>query len=238
MGPEAVERINQLLQAVDEKIESLRNKVTGILSWVPWGLGWVVDRFMDLWNTAMDKLGEFWGKVREFTSNIGAPWDLDSAKDQWIGVGGPVAARASEADRSQSAVDAEWKGQAADRYAFSLAAQNKALTAVQSKLTSVVGPALGKVASALYIFYGAVIAALLALIAGILLATGEAVSILGLPAVPPTVITAIIVAIGAISAALLNLRGQASDANTEFLKVANETGDFGERGWPQAAIGR
>jgi hypothetical protein len=185
----------------------------------------------------MAKLGEFWDKVQEFVSNIGAPWDLDDAKDTWINAGGPVAARASEADRSQSAVDTEWKGQAADRYALSLAAQNKALTAVQSKLTSVMGPALGKVSSALYIFYGAVIVAIVALVAGIVFATGEAVSILGLPAVPPTVITAIVVAIGAISAAILNLRGQASDANTEFLKVANETGDFGAQNWPNAVLG-
>ncbi len=237
MGPETVERINQLLQEVDEKIESLRNKVNGILDWVPWGLGWVVDKFMSLWDKAMDKLGEFWDKVQEFVSNIGAPWDLDDAKESWIQAGGPVAARATEADRSQSAVDTEWKGQAADRYALSLAGQQKALTAVQSKLTSVMGPALGKVSSALYIFYGAVIVAIVALVAGIVFATGEAVSILGLPAVPPTVITAIVVAIGAISAAILNLRGQASDANTEFLKVANETGDFGAQNWPQAVIG-
>lgn len=46
-----------------------------------------------------------------------------------------------------------------DRDAFSLAAQTKALTRVQNELTSVVGPALGKVSSALYTFYGAVIAA-------------------------------------------------------------------------------
>jgi hypothetical protein len=237
MGPETVQRIYDLLEEVEEKIESLRDKINGILDWVPWGLGWVVDKFMDLWNKAMDKMSEFWDKVQEFVSNIGAPWDLDAAKEQWISVGGPVAARASEADRSQSAVDTEWKGQAADRYAFSLAGQNKALTAVQSKLTAVMGPALGKVSSALYIFYGAIIAAILALVAGIVLATGEAVSILGLPAVPPTVILAVVAAIGAISGAILILRSQASDANTEFLKVANETGDFGAQNWPNAAVG-
>lgn len=236
MGPETVQRIYDLLEEVDEKIESLREKINDILSWVPWGLGWVVDRFMDLWNRAMDKLGEFWDKVQEFVSNIGAPWDLDAAKDQWLTVGGPVAARASEADRSQSAVDSEWKGQAADRYAFSLTGQNRALTAVQSKLTSVIGPALGKVSSALYIFYGVVIGAIVTLVAAIVLATGEAVSIIGLPAVPPTVIAGIVAAIVAISGAILNLRGQASDANTEFLKVANETGDFGAENWPHAAI--
>jgi len=237
MGPEAVERIMELLDEVDEKVQALTDKVNDILSWVPWGLGWVVDKFKDLWSTAMDKLGEFWDKVREFVSYIGAPWDLDAAKDQWISLGGPVAARASESDRSQSAVDSEWKGKAADRYALSLGAQGKALSAVQGKLTSVIGPALGTVAGALYLFYGAVAVAIGAMVIGIVTATGEAVSILGLPAVPPTVIAAIGVAILAIGTATMNLRGAAAGANTEFLKVANETGDFGVDGWPRAVVG-
>ena len=82
----------------------------------------------------MDKLSEFWDKVQEFVSYIGAPWDLDSAKHRWLELGGPVAARASESDRSQSTVDTEWKGQAADRYAMSLGPQGKALAGVQGKL--------------------------------------------------------------------------------------------------------
>lgn len=237
MGPETVQRIYDLLDQVDEKIESLRNKINDILRWVPWGLGWVVDKFMDLWGAAMDKLGQFWEQVREFVSNIGAPWDLDAAKEQWISAGGPVAARASEADRSQSAVDTEWKGQAADRYAFSLAGQSKALTAVQSKLTSVMGPALGKVSSALYIFYFAVAGAIAGVVTAVVVATGEAVTILGLPLVPPTVLTAIVAALGLMGAAVANLRAAASDANTEFLKVASETGDFGAQNWPNAAVG-
>ena len=237
MGPEAVERINELLEEVDEKIESLRNKVNDILSWVPWGLGWVVDKFLDLWNKAMDKLGEFWEKVQAFASNIGAPWDLDSAKDDWLSAGGPVGARASEADRAQSAVDTEWTGQAADRYALSLVGQNKALAAVPTKLTTVVGAALGKVASALYVFYGLVAAAIAALIVAIIAAIVEASSVVALPAVPPTIIGALVVAIGAVTGAILNLRAAASDANTEFLKVANETADFGAQNWPNAAVG-
>jgi hypothetical protein len=237
MGPEAVERIMDLLDEVDQKVQSLTDKVNSILSWVPWGLGWVVDKFMDLWNVAMDKLGEFWDKVKEFISYIGAPWDLSSTKDQWIELGGTVAARASEADRSQSAVDTEWKGKAADRYALALAAQGKALAAVQSKLTSAIGPALSSVSIALYAFYAAVVIAIGAMILGIVTATGEAVSVLGLPAVPPTVIAAVIAAIVALGTATVVLRGVAAGANTDFLTVANETGDFGTDNWPKAVIG-
>jgi hypothetical protein len=237
MGPEAVDRIMELLDEVDEKVQSLTDKVNDILSWVPWGLGWVVDKFKDLWSAAMDKLGEFWDKVKEFVSYIGAPWDLSSAKEAWIELGGPVAARASEADRSQSAVDSEWKGKAADRYAMSLGPQGKALAAVQSKLTSVIGPGLSAISIALYAFYAAVVIAIGAMVLGIVTATGEAVSVLGLPAVPPTVIAAVIAAIAALGTATVVLRGVAAGANTDFLKVANETGDFGTDNWPKAVIG-
>ncbi|WP_435743640.1 hypothetical protein [Nocardioides sp. SYSU DS0663] len=207
------------------------------VDWVPWGLGWAVDKFMALWDVAMEKMGQFWDKVGEFVSYIGAPWDLNAAADDWVGVGGPVAARATEADRSQSEVDYQWKGRAADRYAFALSAQQKALTAVQSKLTAPMGPALSSLATALYIFFGAVIAAIAILVVAIVTATGEAISILGLPAVPPTVLTGAAAAIAAISAAILNLRGAASSAQDVFSQVASETGDFGAQGWPAAVIG-
>ena len=147
-----------------------------------------------------------------------------------------MAERASEADRSQSEVDYEWKGRAADRYAASLGAQHNAMTAVRDKLTSKIGPALGSLASAIYLFYGAVIAAIVILVAALLTATGEAVSVLGLPAVPPTVITAIVAAIAAISAAVLNLRSQATGAESTFQEIADQTSDFGAGSWPAAVI--
>lgn len=237
MGPESVDRIMDLLDEVDEKIQQVTEKVNDILSWVPWGLGWVVDRFRDLWDRAMAKLGEFWDKIREIVSYIGAPWELQAARDRWIEVGGPVAARAVGADRSQSAVDAEWKGRAADRYALSLGPQGKALAAVQSKLTAQIGPALDSVATALYVFYGLVIGALVALVLAIVTASGEAVSIIGLPAVPATILVAVGGAIVAIGTGVVTLRGAASGANTTFLQVVNETGDFGADNWPSAVLG-
>lgn len=237
MGPEAVDKIMDLLDEIDEKIQWVTDKVNDVLSWVPWGLGWVVDKFKDLWSKAMDKLGEFWDKIREIVAYIGAPWDIQATKNQWVEVGGPVASRAVEADRSQSAVDAEWKGRAADRYALSLGPQGKALTAVQGKLTSQIVPALDSLATALYIFYGLVAGALIALVIAIVTAGGEAVSIIGLPAVPATILVAAGAAIVAIGGGVLQLRGAASGANTTFLQVVNETGDFGAENWPSAVIG-
>lgn len=234
---EAVERIRNLLDDIRDKFDWIVSKINSVLSHVPGFLQWAVDKFLALWDKVVEKAGEFWDKVVEFVSYLGQPWDLNAAKNEWLTLAAPVAARGSEADRSQSEVDASWKGQAADRYAFSLGAQQKALTGVQSKLANPIGPALGSLASALYIFFAVVIGALVTLFIAHTVAAGEAVSILGLPAVPPTLITAYGAAIVALIGAIANLNNAASNSNTVFLTVANETADFGVDGWPQAVIG-
>ena len=236
MGPEAVERINELLEEVREKLDWVVEKINGVLKHVPFFLQWAVDKFMDLWDKVLEKVGQFWDKVVEFVSYLGQPWHLNDAKAAWIALGSPVAARASEADRSQSTVDAEWKGRAADRYASSLAAQGKALSGVQGKLANPIGPALGSLASALYIFFGVVIAVIIALVIAHNVAAGEAVSIIGLPAVPATLLVAYGAAIGALIAAIANLNNAANSSNTVFQTVAAETADFGAQNWPQAVI--
>ena len=235
MGPEAVDRIMDLPTGGRRRSRRSPTRSTTSCRGCR-GLGWVVDKFRTSgpprWtSSASSGTGEgvhLPTSVRPGTS---------TRPSRWIELGSPVAARATEADRSQSAVDTEWKGQAADRYAMSLGAQGKALTAVQGKLSSVIGPALGSVSTTLYIFYGAVAVAIVAMIVGIVTATGEAVSILRLPAVPPTVIVAVATAIlaprhGRDEPARCGVRCQ-----HRVLKVANETGDFGTDNWPRAVVG-
>jgi hypothetical protein len=236
MGPETVERINELLDEVEEKVDWLVDKINGLLDSVPFWLDWAVSKFQELWDNAMEKLQEFWDLMTDILSNIGAPWDLNGAKDEWGDVGGPVADRATEAARAQSEVDFAWKGRAADRYALSLGDQKSALTAVRDKLTAQMGPALNDVASGLYTFYICVIGAIGVMIIGILTATGEAVSILGLPAVPPTVYAAVVGALAAIGYGINDLLGAARSAETTFQNIANETSDFGASDWPSAVI--
>jgi len=232
-----VQRIHELLDEVQQKFDALVGTVNNVLSHVPFLLRWAADKFLDWWNgSVVPRWHDFWAEVGQFLSYLGAPWVLESRQDAWADVGAPVAVRATESDRSASDVDFEWTGQAADRYSLSLGAQRSALAGVLDNLTSRIGPALGSVASALYIFYAAVVAAVIAVVAGIVAATGEAVTVLGLPLVPPTVLTALGVAIVAIGAAVTNLRGQASGAASTFADIANETSSFGPGDWPAAVI--
>ena len=67
-------------------------------------------------------------------------------------------------------------------------------------------------------------------------ATGEAVSIIGLPAVPPMLATAYGACIVLLIGAITNLNNAASSSNAVFLQVAAETADYGSANWPPAVI--
>jgi hypothetical protein len=236
MKEELIEKLRQLLTEVEQKIDHLVDKVNGILDWVPWGLGWVVDRFKDLWNKAMDKLGEFWDFISPIMILIGRPWDISSAQTDWNTVGSDVSGEVVTATDGELSVDDNWTGTAADQYKKALANQKAALTAIKTTFTDKIAPALAGMVSALYTFYVGVGVAIAALVIGILAATGEAVSILGLPAVPPTVLIAIVVAIGAILKTGFDLRSAAASANATLSTLKGEQTAFGRDNWPKATI--
>jgi hypothetical protein len=236
MNEELIEKLRQLLTEVEQKIDHLVDNINGLLDWVPWGLGWAVDKFKDLWNKAMDKLGEFWDFIRPIMILIGRPWDISSAQTDWNTVGSNVSGEVVTATDGELSVDDNWTGTAAEQYKKALANQKAALTAIKTTFTDKIAPALAGMVSALYTFYVGVGVAIAALVIGILAATGEAVSILGLPAVPPTVLVAIVVAIGAILKTGFDLRSAAASANATLSTLKGEQTAFGHDNWPKATI--
>ena len=236
MNEALVEKLRTLLQEVEQKIDSLVDKVNGILDWVPWGLGWVVDKFKSLWNKAMDKLGEFWDFISPIMVLIGRPWDISDAQSDWTKVGSDVSGEVVTATDGELSVDDNWTGTAAEQYKKALANQKAALMAIKTTFTDKIAPALAGMVSALYTFYVGVGVAIAAMIIGIVAATGEAVSILGLPAVPPTVLVAIVVAIGAIVKTGFDLRSAAASANATMMTLKGENTAFGHDNWPKATI--
>lgn len=233
---EKVQEIIDLLEEVEQKVESLRDKINGILSWVPWGLGWAVDKFRELWDTAMDRLAEFWDLIAPVANGFGAPWVINDRLDEWVEIGARVSEQVTVATTGELDVDNRWTGVARDAYVDALANQKTALQAIKSTFTDKIVAALGDVSSALWTFFVMLAIAIAAMIAGIVLATGEAVSILGLPAVPPTVILAVVTAIGTIVHGINNLRSACSSANSTFVLLSTERTATGPDNWPRAVI--
>lgn len=233
---EKVQEIIALLAEVEQKVESLRNKINGILSWVPWGLGWAVDKFRELWDQAMDRLGEFWDMIAPIANGFGAPWVINDRLDEWVDIGANVSEQVTVATTGELDVDNRWTGVARDAYVDALGNQRTALQAIKSTFTDRIVGALGDVSSALWTFFVMLAIAIAAMIAGIVLATGEAVSILGLPAVPPTVILAVVTAIGTIGHGINNLRSACNSANSTFVLLSTERTATGPDNWPRAVI--
>lgn len=231
---EALAKVHELLDKVEQKLEELSDKVNSVLSNVPAALGWVVDKFQAAWSRMLEKVGEFWQKVSEFISWMGVPWDLNDAKSRWLSLSNHIAARS--VDMGSSRVDNAWRGRAADAYAESIDPQKRALEAIQPDLTNPIATALGDLAGAIYVFWAGLAAALVALVLAIIGASAAGATIVGLPAAPVAVIGGIATALVAIAGTMVNLNSNASSAATEFTKVSNAVGAFGSKHWPTATF--
>lgn len=73
-------------------------------------------------------------------------------------------------------------------------------------------------------------AAIIAVVVGFVTATGEAVTVIGIPLAPPTALGAIAIAIGALGAALAIMYSQAASARSTLAETSS-----GIQSWPRFA---
>lgn len=229
---EKKQKVLELLDKVEAKMDELTQRVNNTLSSLPFYMDWVADKFLKLWDDVRAKVSEFWRKVGEFVSWLGDPVRLLDAKDKWNELATPISARPIA--MGQSAVDREWKGRAADAYANSIGDQKEALKAIQSSLTNPIGSALVPIAAGIVAFWVLLIVTIAALVFGIVACIAEAATGVGLVAVPPTALAAFGTAIASIVTGIATLAGTAWTSENSFQNVANEVAAFGPTSWPKA----
>jgi hypothetical protein len=226
-----ISRVLELLDKVQRKIEELRNFVNGVLSKVPSVLGWVVDRFLDAWNWMMGKLGEFWDWFTDKISYAGNPFVLSSASVGWKEkVGGPAVNLTRTLDDANLAADDVWDGFGAGQYRQHLPGQREAMTSIAKDFADNISSAMSTMQLAIVAFWAGVIVAVIALINGISAATAEGVTIIGLPAVPATVVASIVVALAALGTGIWILNSQADSARSTLASASS-----GVQHWPAFA---
>ncbi|HEY3015754.1 MAG TPA: hypothetical protein VGJ41_11625 [Nocardioides sp.] len=235
---EVLENIKSLLKKVESGFNSLVDKINGILSHVPWGLGWLADKFKSLWNKAVDKMEDFWDTIKPIIELPGVPWTINSRKDSWVEVGSKSSGETITATEGQLQTDDadKWSGRSKDAYVKGLADQKAAIKGIKSTFVDKIVPALDAVSSAIYLFWVSIVAAIGILIVAIAAATGEAVSIFGLPALPPTVWGGIAACLAAVGIGTTNLRNVCSTQATVFSTLKSESTDYGPDNWPKCAI--
>lgn len=229
--------IRELVNRFNRLVQDLQDAVNDVLDWVPWGLGWLADRVVDLWNGLMDKIREFFDPLIQILSNLGEPTTVSSTGNEWsTSIGAPVSARVGLADIGSLSVDDNWKGLSADQYKQKVPLQKTALQNIKTQFTDGISGALKDVSSAIQLFFGIMIGAIGAFIVAILAAIGQAGTIFGIP----TGIVTAIVAAGVFGAAFYaageNLKSACRTAKTLLdQKLAENTGYPGGM-WPKATL--
>lgn len=224
---EIIQKINEILQKVRDGIDLLVDAVNLTLSFVPDALAWAVEEFRKGWDRLMSKLQEFWDWFVDKLSYVGNPFMLHGAAGGWREVGGLVSNQARAIDDSDLTVDDNWSGSGADQYRQSLGPQREAMTSVDDDFANNIAGALAQVGNAIAIFWGLVVTSVMTVVVGCAVATGEAISILGLPAVPPTVYTAVAAALAQLAGGTIQLYAQTAAARDTLGKTAS-----GVQSWP------
>ena len=233
-----MDEIFDLLDEIKAKTDSLASTVNDWLGKIPGWASWVGDKIHDAWNWLVEKANEFWEGLTLIVGNLGDPGMLSSTASAWnTSVGGPVSAQVQVAELGNLDVDNAWTGTAADAYRERISLHKTALDKIKASMTDGLSSALDAVKTGIVIFWAAMVAALLTLIAGILGAVLSSATLFGIPAGIFIAAGAFAIALGAIWGGGTKLKSDCSTArNTLEQKVINENTGFLGGHWPAGAV--
>ena len=235
MSPEEIlEKLRTKWEELMVKADRLLEAFNTTLDKIARFAGWIAEKAVDFWNSkvvpkwqeAVDWMGEHWNV-------FGAPWlCFDKAADWRTDVGQPVSERAGLAAKGQLDVDNTWKGSAATRYNERLSQQESALKGVSEQFAETIASALVKVGAGIITWWLGIIVGIGILVICILTATGEAISVLGLPAVPPTVLAGWGAFIGGLIIGTGALTTLCLLAKSDLQGVRSKLSGYPEAAWP------
>lgn len=227
-----IAKINEVLGRIEAKTTELQHSINSKLKWLP---GALQDKVVAGWNKFTGFLSECWDAVVEICTNMGSPSALWSTADAWSNsVGGPVSGEVQSAEGGSLEVDDNWDGTAADRYRQNLPMQKTALERVKSTFSDGISSALSDVAKGIMAFWGGLVVALCALVAGIIGALASSATIFGLPAAPFIAAGAALAAVGAVFSGGLILKSVCSSANSTLRQKLNDNTGYRDGHWPPA----
>lgn len=235
---ELLAEIFETIAKIEQKVKELQDAINAGLESLSRWLGWVADRVHDGWNWFCDKIGEFWDWLSNIVTHMGDPEMLSATADAWSdSIGGPVSAEVGNADAGSLLVDDTWTGMAAEQYKQRIALQKTALDKVRATFSEGISTALKDMRMAIWVYWGALVAALATLVGGLIGAIGSSATVFGLPAAP-------FIAAAAVGACLVAcwgggeiLKSQAANANTVLRQKLNDNSGFPDDAWPAGAAG-
>ncbi|SNY28386.1 hypothetical protein SAMN05421748_10373 [Paractinoplanes atraurantiacus] len=228
-----LDKIDSVLERIQAKTTELQNAINAKIGWLP---GFLQDKVVAGWNKFTGFMQRVWTNLNEVLSNMGSPSALGDTAEAWSDlVGGPVSAQVQTAEAGLLGADDKWDGDAADAYRQTLPLQKAALDKVKSTLTDGIATALSTVSTGILAFWGGLVAALVALVIGIIGALGSTATIVGLPAAPIIAAGAALTASASMIVGAETLKGLCRSANATLRQKLNDDGGFHEGHWPPAA---
>jgi hypothetical protein len=230
-----IAKINDVVGRIQSKTTELQNSINSKIQWLP---GFLQDKVISGWNKFTGFLQDCWDGLVEIFTNMGSPSTLWSTADSWSNsIGGPVSGEVQSAEAGSLEVDDNWDGTAADKYRQNLPMQKTALEKMKSTFSDGISSALSDVAKGIIAFWGALIVALGALVAGIIGAIASSATVFGLPAAPFIAAAAALVAVGAFYSGGLILKSICSSANSTLRQKINDNTGYRDEHWPPATTG-
>lgn len=228
MSPEEIlEKLHEKWREVEERAQRVLEQFNATLRRLARWVGWLADKIADLWNS---KVVPAWSTavqwVEDHWNQWGAPWLCFGAAGDWRSlVGSPVSARAGLATKGQLDVDTTWKGSAAQAYVDRLGQQESAISAVSEQFTEPIATALVRVGGAIIVWWLGIVLGLGTLVLALIGAGAEAISIVGIELVPPTLVagwtaffTGVVVGTATLLAAVLLAKSDMDGARTRLTK--------------------
>jgi hypothetical protein len=230
-----------LVEELEEKLESLRNAVNSLLDHLPWYVpGWVTDKIRGKWN---ELCADWQASLEDWKADlaaVGEAWTLRGAADQWsTDVGEKVSGLPGKIAVGPLHSDEIFSGASADAYKGIIPGQGLAITNITANLTSALSKGLDDTADAINDYNAKMIVAVIALAVAVASAIAAVVtSETGVGAVIGLIacIGAIAVFAGAVYSAETGIDNAAEGVQSIWnTAIGNWAGYDGQK-WPQATF--
>lgn len=230
-------KIDIRLHDIDATSGTLFDPSNRALVFLPPG---VSDLLRDALVKLRDLMARFYDELAKVALNPGWPPGLFSAGNTWTAtIGGPISGLAGNLGTDQLRVDNFWTGPAADAYAATLPAQQKAIEAIK-QATDVLDGNLKKAGWGIIALWLGIITALVAYLLELTAEAGTAATVVGAPPAAAAAAVSTAKVIGLVVGLVVVFStyvGLLVDSMTTMRQTFYANGPFPNGQWPASATG-
>ena len=231
---DVLDKVEEILRKVDTYAQSLFDRANQALVLLPAALTGNLQQSL---TQLRELIARFYAELTKITLNPGWPPGLVAAANTWTSeVGGPISALVGKVGPDQMPVDLQWNGPAAEAYAATVPAQQKAMEGIQQAV-SVLDGNLKKTAIGIVMMWIAALAALATFVLELAAEATAAGTIVGAPAAAAAAGAStgkVVVLISASIGAMLAYAALITDSIAAINQTIEANGPYPGGNWPRS----